>query len=288
METALDTLRKAICTPGEKADVGSRELQDFAANCVVALAAGGEGSRLQAVTNPEAIHKTMLRLPNGESMIERTIRMYQGAGFRDFVALVFHQAQSIVELLGDGSHLDVRVTYSYDPEIPVGRGGAVRNALENGSIPRTKSLIVHNPDDLIVRYPGSFPVDVVAAHLAGLTQGAIATAVVVEGARTAYTGFGIRNGIVEEVQPYPLVPIPAHVGVTVFAPSIYDYFLGLFNLTEKSDFEGVLFPILASERKLYSAIIPDDCWLAVNDPKAFRQLTGLMREELAAEQLATS
>lgn len=281
MEPALDALRKAICTPGQTADLGPTELRDFAADCVVALTAGGLGSRLQSVTEPQAIHKTILRLPNGETMIERTIGMYREAGFRDFVALVFHQAHSIVESLGDGSRLGVRVTYSHDPAVPVGRGGAIRHALDRGAIPRTKSLIVHNPDDVIVRHAERFPRDIVAAHLAGMRQGAIATAVVVEGARTAYTGFGIRNGMVEEVAPYPLVPIPAHVGVTVCSPAIYAYFDRLFSATEKSDFEGVLFPILAGERRLYSAIVPDDCWLAVNDAKALGRLIDLIEAEPA-------
>lgn len=119
----------------------------------------------------------------------------------------------------------------------------------------------------------------VAAHLAGLQKGAIATAVVVEGSRAAYTGFGIRNGMVEEVEPYPLVPIPAHVGVTLFSPAIHDHFLDLFDVRKKSDFEGILFPILADQQRLYSAIIPDECWLQVNDPKALNRLIEVMEEE---------
>ena len=288
MEAALAALRQAICDPGERANITNQELRDFAARSVVALPVGGHGSRLRSVTEPLNVQKNALRMPNGETMIELTIRMYRDAGFRRFVALVFHRAESIVELLGDGSRLGVEVTYSYDPEIPVGRGGAIRRALENGAIPRSRSLIVHNPDDVIVRYPGDFLRDMVATHLAGLQQGMLATAVMAEGAHAPYTGMSVKNGIVQEVIGYPLVPIPAHIGVTLLSPAVYDYFFDLFDLTRKMDFEGTLFPLLARQRLLYSAIIPNECWLQVNDPRSLDRLVELVREDRLAATAPSS
>ena len=88
MKAALDQFRNAIYNPGETADVNNSELRQFAEQCVVALAVGGEGSRLKATTDSLGVHKTALRLPNGDTMTERTIRLYRDAGFRDFVALV--------------------------------------------------------------------------------------------------------------------------------------------------------------------------------------------------------
>ncbi|MGH2614248.1 MAG: nucleotidyltransferase family protein [Thermomicrobiales bacterium] len=281
MEIALENLRRAVCDPGARAAVAAEDLQDFAANCVVALPVGGEGSRLRSVTDALGIQKNALRLPNGETLIERTIRMYRDDGFREFVALVFHSKHSIVDVLGDGSQLGVRVRYSEDPAIPVGRGGAIRHALDNGAIPRASNLIVHNPDDVIARYQGSFPRDVVAAHLAGVRAGTVATAIMVEGARLPYTGMRLNNGIVDEVMAYPFVPIPAHIGVTLFAPAVYSLFDTLFDLTRRTDFEGVLFPLLARERRLYSALIPTESWFQVNDPKSLHRLMEVVREEAA-------
>jgi NDP-sugar pyrophosphorylase family protein len=279
MKVALDHFRNAIYSPGEKAQLSNSELRQFAEQCVVALAVGGEGSRLKAATDSQQVHKTALRLPNGDTMTERTIRMYRDEGFRDFVALVFHHAQSVIDVLGDGSRLGVRITYSHDPERPVGRGGAIRNALDNGSIPRTKSLIVHNPDDQIINYEGSFPRDIVAGHLAGVQRGMLATAVVVDGTHYTYTGMKIDRGIVEQIEMYPHIPIPTHVGVTVFSPGVYNYFFKLFDLTKKVDFESVLFPLLAQERRLYSFMIPGRSWLSVNDPKALTKLVELVQKE---------
>ena len=67
--------------------------------------------------------------------------------------------------------------------------------------------------------------------------------------------------------------------VTVFSPGVYDYFLKLFDLTKKVDFESVLFPLLAQEKRLYSFMIPGRCWLSVNDPKALARLTELVQSE---------
>jgi NDP-sugar pyrophosphorylase family protein len=279
MKAALDNFRNAIYSPGETAQISDTDLQQFAKNCVVALAVGGEGSRLKATTEAKQVHKTALRLPNGDTMTERTIRMYKDAGFQDFVALVFHHAQSVIDVLGDGSHLGVHITYSHDPERPVGRGGAIRNALDNGSVPRAKGLIVHNPDDQIIKYEGSFPRDIVAGHLAGLQKGMLATAVVVDGTPYTYTGMKIDDGVVDQIEMYPYIPIPTHVGVTVFSPSVYDYFIRLFDLTKKVDFESVLFPILAKERRMYSFMLPGRCWLSVNDPKALAKLIEFIQNE---------
>jgi NDP-sugar pyrophosphorylase family protein len=175
----------------------------------------------------------------------------------------------------------VQVRYSEDPGTPVGRGGAIRHALSTGAIPRHKNLIVHNPDDVIALYEGSFPADVVAAHLAGVQAGAVATAIMVEGAAVPYTGMRLNDGLVEEVMAYPFVPIPAHIGVTVFSPVVYELFDQLFDLTVRTDFEGVLFPVLARQRKLYSAIIPTQTWFQVNDPKSLQRLIAVLADETA-------
>lgn len=276
MEQAFDALRLAICDPGDGVELTPEDIRSFVENCTVALAVGGHGSRLQAITNSLGVNKNALRLPNGDTMLELTIRMYRDAGFRDFVALVYHQAESIVGLLGDGTKLGVRISYSYDPGQPVGRGGAIRNALDNGSIASAKNLIVHNPDDVVVNYSGSFPQDLVAAHIAGVRKGMSATAVMAAGLRSTYTGMKVNEGIVEEVMAYPIVPIPAHVGITAFDPTVYDAFFDLFDLTQKTDFEAVLFPMLVNERRLYTCFIPTDCWLQVNDPRALETLNQLV------------
>jgi len=278
MQEAFDALREAISQPGVISEIDADGLREFAARCIVALPVGGLGSRMKSVVEDAGVHKSALQLATGDTMLELTLAMYREAGFGRFLALVSHQAQSVMDVLGDGSRYGVSIAYSADPGGPVGRGGAIRNALENGSIPEGYSLVVHNPDDVILHYPGSFPQDLVATHLAGVAQGRVATAVLAEGIPATYTGMRTRAGVVQEIMAYPPIPVPAHVGITVFSPDAYPLFQRLFDLTKKTDFEPVLFPELVAREQLYSVCIPARCWVQVNDPKSLATLNAALME----------
>jgi NDP-sugar pyrophosphorylase family protein len=197
---------------------------------------------------------------------------YRDVGIKKFVALVFHNAHSVEDRLGDGSDLGVHIQYSHDPEQPVGKGGAVRNALENGYIPADANLIVANPDDLILDFPGSFVRYLGEAHMEGLAAGMLATAVLAPGEIYHGTGMMVIDNQVVDAQMYPVIPVPLHAGITFFSPEIFGRFYDLFPLDQKNDFEQVLFPILAHEKKLWSAGITKGRHLPVNDLKSYKQL----------------
>lgn len=272
LQTELDNLAQRIASFRKPKPADEATWTSFANKTVVVLMAGGESSRFSSVLEGSNANKNAYELPNGDTMIEMTIRMYRDAGLKKFVALVFHNAHSIEERLGDGSRLGVEIIYSYDPERPVGKGGAVRNALENGSIPLDHNVIVANPDDIILDFPGSFPRYICEAHIEGENKGMQATAVLATGQAYASTGMMVTNNEVVDTQMYPLIPVPAHVGITVFSPSVFARFRELFSLSEKTDFEQVLFPLLAQEGKLWSAGLMDGTWIAVNDLKSYKLL----------------
>ena len=75
--------------------------------------------------------------------------------------------------------------------------------------------------------------------------------------------------------------------MTVFSPPVYELFDELFDLKVRTDFEGVLFPVLARQRQLYSAIIPTETWFQVNDPKSLQKLMEVVASE-PAPSLATA
>ncbi len=279
LDERLNKFRKEVCSMPDIPPVDEARWRGFLDNCVVALPAGGQGQRLKEFTDSQNANKTAFCLSNGQTMIERTIAMYRDAGFREFVALVFHRADSVKAALGDGERLAVNIRYSHDPKWPIGRGGAIRNAYNNGSIGRNKYLIVHNPDDQIVNSQRSFPRHIVEGHLAGEARGALGSAVVVEVTPYAFTGMEIDDGWVKDMGTYPPVPIPAHIGVTVFSPKARAYFEELFDLKKKMDFEGVLFPQLIEEGLLFSVGIPSECWLAVNDFKGLSKLEKYIQAE---------
>lgn len=272
MTDILKKLKKEICQTLPVREVEQSIYKNFIDNTVVALMAGGESSRFQEVSGANSTNKNAYKLPNGDTMIEMTLRMYAQAGIKNFVCLVYHKAQTIQEVLGDGSKYDVNIKYSYDPDQPVGKGGAVLNALLNGSIQSNKNLIVHNPDDVIINFSGNFPKHIISGHINNTIAGAIASIVVVNEMPYAYTGMTIADNLITGIEMYPMIPIPTHIGVTIFSPKSYDYFHQLFDLTKKSDFEQVLFPILCNDKKLYAVSIPTANWIAVNNLKAYNAL----------------
>lgn len=277
LQTELDILAQKIASFHEPESVDDAQWLDFVENTTVALMAGGESSRFSSVLEGTQANKSAFELPNGDTMIEMCIRMYRDMGFKHFVALVFHNAHSIEGRLGDGSALGVNISYSYDPEVPIGKGGAVLNALENGSIPENHNLIVANPDDVVLHFP-DFPRYISEAHLEGVKNGAIATAVLGLGQAYHSTGMMVVDNKVVDTKMYPFIPVPAHVGITIFSPAAYSYFRQHFSLTEKSDFENILFPVLAGEGKLWSAGLTQGLWIAVNDAKTYKQLVTELSE----------
>lgn len=279
MQKALQNLKKQVCDIKKPKKYSETQLTEFLQNTQVALMAGGEGTRFREVLESQNVNKNAHKLPNGDTMIERVIKMYRNAGIKDFVALVYHGADSIVDAIEDGSGLGVTVKYSYDPDHPVGKGGAVRNALENGSLDPKKHLIVHNPDDVIVNYEKKFVEHIARGHLEGIEKGMEATVVVVEETPSSFTGMEIKDNVIQDIEMYPMIPIPTHIGVTVFSPKVYSYFPKLFDLTKKSDFEKVLFPILAEKGKLYAVSIPNDAWIAVNNLKAYKNFVKYLEQE---------
>src|SRR3990167_7373588 len=271
LQDELDGLSKKIAGFLEPAEISDEKWRQFTANSVVALMAGGESSRYAAVLHGQKVNKNAHELPNGDTMIEMAIRMYRDAGIKKFVALVYHNAHSIEDRIGDGSGLGVEIIYSHDPEKPVGKGGAVHNALVNGSIPDDCNLLVVNPDDVILDFPEVVRF-IVSAHLEGQSKGMLATVALAPGQAYPGTGMMVADNQVVDTQMYPIIPVPLHLGATVFSPEIYPRFSKLFPLTEKNDFEQVLFTILAKEKKLWSAGLTRGTWIAVNDLKSYKQL----------------
>lgn len=276
LQDELDQLSQRIASFKQPKPATDEQWKIFADKTVVALMAGGESSRYASVLAGDAVQKNAHELPNGDTMIEMAIREYRDAGITKFVALVYHNARSIEERLGDGSKLGVHITYSYDPEPPAGKGGAIRNAIENGSIPLDHYLIVANPDDVILNFPGSYVRFAGEAHLDGEQQGKLATAVLAPGQPYASTGMMVVDNAVVDTQMYPLIPVPAHVGITIFSPKLLPRFTELFVNGKKSDFEQVLFPLLAQEDTLWSAGLTHGDWIAVNDLKSYKLLVSML------------
>ena len=258
--------------------VSEKELEDFRKNTIVALTAGGLGQRASEIKGMSGINKNAYKLPNGKSIVEMSIELFKKSGYTNFVAMVFHKAESIVEQIGDGTKFGVEIKYSYDPEHPVGRGGAILNALVNKSVSREKNLIVYNPTDVILNYQGDFVNDLAKAHISNSKKNLIATVVATPGFQAPCTCMRLEKSIITDIEFHPIVPLPSHMGITILSPEVYPYLDKYIDLSKKCDFEQLIFPMLAKERKLGATEIPQECWYPVKDLKTLERLEEALKE----------
>lgn len=93
----------------------------------VFILAGGLGTRLAHITR--GVPKPMALIA-GKPFLEWQIDYIAKQGFSDFVFLVGHQKERIVEHFGDGSRFGVRMNYSEEKEL-LGTGGAFIQGLQS-------------------------------------------------------------------------------------------------------------------------------------------------------------
>ena len=86
--------------------------------------AGGQGTRLRPLTSNQP--KPMLPIV-GEPMMQHILRLLRRHGFTDVVVTVQFLASVIRNFFGDGSDLDLNLTYATE-EQPLGTAGSVKNA----------------------------------------------------------------------------------------------------------------------------------------------------------------
>ncbi|NBO22445.1 hypothetical protein EBU94_03765 [bacterium] len=269
MKNELNELKDKIASFKNIEKITSEKLQIMKENTTVVFMAGGLSSRFTEVSTTQ---KSAFQLPNGETMIEMALKMYVNNGFKKFAVLVSYQAEEIIKILGNGEKYNVSIKYSHDPKgSPVGKGGAIRNAVENNTISKDDFAIIQNTDDVILDLP-DFPETVLSNFYYALNHNFEAMVVVVSETPYEFSGMKIVDNKVIEIDMYPKVPIPAHVGVSVISPKLYSHFSELFDYEQKTDFEKVLFPILTKENKLFAMEIPEESWIAVNNQKSYNNL----------------
>jgi len=226
---------------------------------------------------PDGMHKALLPLPGGTTMLANAVDLYTGIGIKRFVFLTKQDTQNSV-LSFVRSRKQRRVIYHHlsAPE-SFGKGAAVRYALVKRTIPNNTQFIVHNPDDVIV---GAQRCDIITTaisrHLNFIEEGCIATLVSVEGTTYPYTSYESENNRITHIERHAFVSIKTHVGITIFSPAAAPYFLKNYLNDTTSDFEVTLFPLLARRGSLYLTTIPVGSWLSVNTQKELEQLRKML------------
>lgn len=92
----------------------------------VAILAGGLATRLFPLTTHTA--KALIPIA-GKPFAVHQLELLRRHGFQDVVFCVGHLGHQVQETLGDGSKFGMRVRYSFDGDLLLGTGGALRRAL---------------------------------------------------------------------------------------------------------------------------------------------------------------
>ena len=92
----------------------------------VAILAGGLATRLGSIT--KTIPKAMLTV-SGRPFIAWQLDQLRTEGISDIVLCLGYLGAVIEDYVGSGAEFGLNVTYSYDGKIPLGTGGAIKNAL---------------------------------------------------------------------------------------------------------------------------------------------------------------
>ena len=89
------------------------------------ILAGGLGTRLRPLT--DELPKCMLPA-DGKPFLEHQLRLLASRGVRDVVLSLGHLGERVLEYFGNGRRLGVNLSYVWEREVPLGTGGAIRNA----------------------------------------------------------------------------------------------------------------------------------------------------------------
>ncbi len=92
----------------------------------LALLAGGVANRLRPLTN--STPKSLIEVA-GEPFLAHQLRLIRAGGIREVVLCVGFLGEQIEAFVGDGSAFGLSIAYSYDGDLPLGTGGALRAAL---------------------------------------------------------------------------------------------------------------------------------------------------------------
>ena len=92
-----------------------------------ALLAGGLATRLRPIT--QTIPKALVELA-GRPFIDHQLALLHRNGIRKVVMCLGYLGEQVEQHLGDGSHVGMQLTYSYDGEKLMGTGGALRRAAD--------------------------------------------------------------------------------------------------------------------------------------------------------------
>jgi NDP-sugar pyrophosphorylase family protein len=240
----------------------------------VVVLAGGKAKRMGI-----DIPKCLLEI-GGKTLVDRCIESLVDEGFSDYVFLLGHKYEMVMQHIGDGSRYGINVGYSIDPpnSSGVGKGKAFKHALVSGAVKRDRRSIILFPDDFILEE--NVYSKFLASHLDAVKKyDVLASSVLVPGTEYPYGVAEVdNNGMIVNFTEKPLVTKPTNVGIYAFAPQVYDMVDAKIKLESLGavELESTVLPVLAKERKLSSFFIPSNKWLPINTVKEYERAVKIL------------
>ena len=195
------------------------------------IIAGGKGERLRPYTEnrPKAMIPVL-----GNPLLSFQLRLLKSYGFTKITICCGYLNEVLTEHFGDGSKFGVKIEYLIEDE-PLGRGGALRRALEH--INPTEPVLAMNGDSLT---------NINLGELANFHRAndPAATLVAVP-LRSPYGIIDVTDEtVVSGFTEKPELPFWINAGIYVLDPRIIPA------MPTKGDHEELTFPQLAKEKQL--------------------------------------
>ena len=245
-----------------------KQLQDEIARTQVLVMAGGKAKRMGI-----DIPKCLLEV-SGRRLIDWCVDSLAEEGFRKFVFLLGHRHALVKEHVSS-SNYPFEVRYSIDPvsNTGLGKGKALKQALENGTIDTSERSIVVFPDDIILEnnaYSRFLSSHIEAVHRDGI----IASVMLVPGTEYPYGVAKVdnKNRIVSFTEK-PFIREPTSTGIYVFEPEVYEIVDETISMEDPKaiELESTILPVLSAERKLSAFFIDGNKWLPINTMKEYER-----------------
>ncbi len=225
----------------------------------VAILAGGLGKRLRPLTEdrPKILVEICKR-----PILEWHIYWLSKFGFKDFILLIGHAKEKVVEVVGSGKRYGINVAYVVEDE-PLGTGGAIKNA---ESVLRNEEWFLVINGDIITDLNPMLLVDEVK-------ENNVVAAIALVHMKSPYGIVKIVNNYVKEFVEKPVLEYTINAGVYIMKPQIFDY------LPDKGDIETTAFPALAREGKLKGYVYKDVLWKSIDTIKDLEECETLLKQK---------
>lgn len=227
---------------------------------IAAILAGGYGKRLRPFT--EDLPKPLVPVA-GRPILEWQIEWLKKYGINEIVLLVGYRKEKIIEHVGSGSKLGVRVTYVVE-DSPLGTGGAVKNA---------EHVLQHTDFFLVVN--GDIVTDIDPLRLVAKLEsderllGVIATIPL----PSPYGVLQLEGDIVKGFTEKPLLrDYWINAGIYALRPRALKYF------PERGDLEKTAFPAMARDGVLAAVKYENVFWRAIDTFKELEEVDKYLQE----------